>query len=184
MLYGDLKYFIWAFFHDGYEKKKKLPSDNQALCFSLGQASALYVVFFSAKKKKKSLILGVGEDGFSSAKPRCCSFVTPWIYRPRTPIAVSLSAGSGVIVSGHSPSSALLAASEALRDDDITLSGAANEFSGVDHRPLSGPYGHQKHADESERCRCGKAKASPAVCTLCAPLARINAWKFSFRARR
>lgn len=110
----------------------------------------------------------VGEDGFSSAKPQCCSFVTPWIYRPRTPIAVSLSAGSGVIVSGHSPSSALLAASEELRDDDITLSGAANEFSGVDHRPLSGPYGHQKHADESERCRCGKAKASPAVCTLCA----------------
>lgn len=55
MLYGDRKYFIWAFFHDGDEEKTKdfkkmLPSDNQALCFSHCQASALYVVFFPLKK--------------------------------------------------------------------------------------------------------------------------------------
>lgn len=30
--------------------KKMLPSDNQALCFSHCQASALYVVFFPLKK--------------------------------------------------------------------------------------------------------------------------------------
>lgn len=130
--------------------------------------SFYFVCFFSPHKKKQLLILGVGEDGFSSVKPQCDFFVTTWIYRPRASIAVSLSAGSGFIVSGHPPSSALLAASEEQRDNDITLSGAANEFSGVDHRPLSGPYGHQKHADEGEHCRCGKATASPAVCTLCA----------------
>lgn len=134
--------------------------------------------------KKKSLNLGGGEDGFSTVTPQSCSFVTTWIYRPHTPIAVFLSAGSGAIISSHPPSSALLAASEKQRDGDIMLSGATNEFSGVDHRPLSGPYGHQKHADEGERCRCGKAKASPAACTLCATLAWINAGKFTFRAQR
>lgn len=170
MLYGDLKYFIWAFFHDGYEKKerRKKEKDFKQCChltiklyvFHFAKLLLCMLFFFRIKKK---IVTDLG-----CRRRVLCSFVTPWIYRPRTPIAVSLSAGSGVIVSSHSPSSALLAASEELRDDDITLSGAANEFSGVDHRPLSGPYGHQKHADESERCRCGKAKASPAVCTLCA----------------
>lgn len=45
----------------------------------------------------------VGEGGSSSALPQSRRSVTTWIYRPRAPVAVSLSAGGGAIASGRPP---------------------------------------------------------------------------------
>lgn len=63
-------------------------------------------------------------------------------------------------------------ASEEQRADDITLSGVANEFSGVDHRHLSCYH-------DAERERVAAGRRTPAL--LRAPLVRT---KFSLRVKR